>query len=198
MTLEELTEILDKHELWLKGNIIEGKQAELEGANLKGLSFKGRNLRFARIRHSNLKEADLESASFNNANFYGSNLTGANLSNAFMHQGSFFAVNFTKANLSGANLTAASLNYSVGNTKEIKSFQLCKHCVVYTADYLAIGQQRAPIKEWEKAVKNRYIASLLVGKNGCEDDLWWEANKDFILDLITRYPATPTGHEGKK
>lgn len=70
MNLDELTEILRLHKLWLAGK--EGKRADLEGADLEG----------ANLRWAYLERAYLEGAYLQRANLRGANLRGANLSMA--------------------------------------------------------------------------------------------------------------------
>ena len=67
-TKEELDVILEKHLLWVKGDVA-GVRANLYGANLEGANLKGANLYGANLYGANLEGANLE----------GANLEGANL-----------------------------------------------------------------------------------------------------------------------
>ena len=76
-----LTEILDKHALWLEGKE-GGERANLEGANLSYANLKGANLTGANLEGANLKGANLSYANLTGANLRGANLTGADLEGA--------------------------------------------------------------------------------------------------------------------
>ena len=65
MKLEQLKEILKKHEELLKGE--EGERANLRGADLRGADLRGANLRGANLRGADLSEADLSEADLRRA-----------------------------------------------------------------------------------------------------------------------------------
>ena len=96
-TEEELKQILEQHELWLKSNRKQGERANLEGANLDRINLKGANLKKANLERVSLKWADLENA----------NLEGANLKGASLEWANFQWANLAGANLAGANSTMA-------------------------------------------------------------------------------------------
>jgi len=77
------------------------------------------------------------------ANLYRADLQGADLSGAQLRY-----ANLAEAGLEGANLKDARLWGTIGNMKEIKSLQLDKYPVTYTADRLQIGFRNHSIEEW--------------------------------------------------
>ena len=103
----EIQEILDSHQLWLKGD--GGERADLYGANLcranlsgadlYGANLSGANLSGANLCRANLSGADLSETDLCRADLSGADLSGANLSGA----------NLCRANLSGANLRRADI-----------------------------------------------------------------------------------------
>lgn len=95
---EELKEILDKHEMWLKDEE-GGERADLSNADLSSVNLWNANLIYADLNGANLSNADLWNANLWNANLTYANLSGADLSNT----------DLTYANLSGANLSDADL-----------------------------------------------------------------------------------------
>ena len=82
-TKEELAVVLEKHLLWVKGDVA-GVWANLEGANLyranlEGAYLYGANLEGAYLYEANLEGAYLYGANLEGAYLYGANLEGANL-----------------------------------------------------------------------------------------------------------------------
>lgn len=114
ITREELNQILEKHELWLRSGGKEGERADLKGANLTGVDLIGVNLSRAslvgvsfigaRLGLINLAGANLRDARLRDANLYGANLYGANL----------WRADFTGANLEGANFANTIVNGTTG------------------------------------------------------------------------------------
>ena len=109
LSVTELSEILKKHELWIKVDP-EGKRADLSGANLRGANLSGANLRGADLSGANLSGANLFEANLSGASLSGANLSGASLSGANLYRASLFKANLRGVNLSGANLYRASLS----------------------------------------------------------------------------------------
>lgn len=93
MTKEKLSEILEKHKLWLGGKA-NGVKANLSEANLSGADLRGADLSGADLRGANLRWANLRWADLRGANLSGADLSGANLSGA---KGLLSAVNFMEA-----------------------------------------------------------------------------------------------------
>ena len=107
---EELKEILQKHEMWLKGEKY-GERAELWNADLRGLDLSDANLSGADLRKSDLSNADLSNAdlryaNLNNANLWGANLNYANLNNIE-----------TNMNTIGYNLACPEEGFFIGYKK---------------------------------------------------------------------------------
>ena len=94
-----LKEILQKHEMWLKGK----KGGEC--ANLNYADLIDTNLSYANLSYANLSYADLSYADLTGAYLWNTNLSHANLKNT----------NLTGANLIGTNLKNIKTNmYTVG------------------------------------------------------------------------------------
>ena len=93
-TTAELNDILNKHELWLKGDPY-GVRADLSDANLRGADLSDANLRGADLSDANLSGTNLSYANLSYANLSYANLRGADLSDA---------------SLRGADLSDASLS----------------------------------------------------------------------------------------
>jgi len=96
--INNLTEILDKHEKWLASGGREGKQANLSYKNLSGK---------ADFERRNLSEVNFTGALLHKASFEGSTLRGANFTCAQLQY-----ANFRKAKLFKAKLNCSDL----GNT----------------------------------------------------------------------------------
>ena len=92
--------------------------ADLEGAKLRGANLRGANLL--------------------GANLLGANLRGANMHDAYLHG----------ADLDSANLHGAALRGAFGNMRELRSLQLDRWAVCYSATDMAIGCQQHPIADW--------------------------------------------------
>ena len=101
---DELTEILEAHEAWVRSDRKEGRQADLQGADLSTA-----NLREADLQGANLSEADLQRANLFKANLQGADLAGANLRRASLIGANLQGAELGGANLQGANLSLANL-----------------------------------------------------------------------------------------
>lgn len=88
-----------------------------------------------------------------------------------------------RADLRGANLWSVR-----GNGSEIKSLQIGKYDVAYTAEVLQIGCQRKPITE-------RFSMDSIPGHKN--DDAEWLAFRPLIKQIIEQYPAIATGKENQ-
>ena len=134
MKASELNKTLERHQLWIETNGVQGERADLRGANLHGADLRDANLHGADLRDANLRDANLEGAHLRDAFFYranltgvdltganltdailtGANLTGANLEGAFLKGAILRGANLANASLYGANLRDAILNCSIG------------------------------------------------------------------------------------
>ncbi|MFB3062010.1 MAG: pentapeptide repeat-containing protein [Candidatus Binatia bacterium] len=114
LSLDELAEVLEGHQEWIKSRGKKGKKANLSHADLQKADLSGANLYRADLVEANLQgavlfKANLQQANLSRANLLGAvllkaSLQGANLSNANL-QGSVLL----KADLQEANLTSAKL-----------------------------------------------------------------------------------------
>jgi len=101
MNQEEIKEILNLHQKWLKGED-GGKRADFRHADLSGA-----DLRFANLTDANLCKACLRGANLYNAYLYGADLYDTNLQGARLE-----SANLCRAYLHGANLCHADLKYA--------------------------------------------------------------------------------------
>ena len=108
MTNAELQNILEKHQLWLHGEL-RGERANLFGANLEGANLKGVSLAGANLERANLFKANLFKADLERANLREANLREANLKRAYLEDADLFGANLTDANLERADLEGANL-----------------------------------------------------------------------------------------
>lgn len=91
------------------------------------------------------------------------------------------AIILFRANLYGANLQSVR-----GNGREIKSLQIGRYDVVYTAKVLQIGCQRKSIVDW-------FELDSILGYSDLDSE--WVAFKPLIKQIIEQYPATTAGKE---
>ena len=105
-TMEELNDILNKHELWLKGDPY-GVRADLSREDLSRANLSYANLRDADLSYANLRGADLHEANLSYATLRGATLSYADLSGADLHD-----ADLSGANLFGADLHEANLSYA--------------------------------------------------------------------------------------
>ncbi len=161
-----LAEHLRLHEMWLRGEY-GGVRADLSDADLT---------------RSDLTGADLSDADLTRSDLTGSDLTGADLTGS----------DLTGASLTGANLSGANLS-CFGNMHEVKTLQIERWQIGYTADALQIGCQRHPISKWRKW--NTEAGRVWIAKMDDTAPEWAERLLPLILAIIDASPATPTGHE---
>ena len=179
--MENITETLRLHKLWLEG-AGGGIKADLTGADLRGADLRGANLAVARLTEANLGGADLRGADLAVARLTEANLGGADLSEADLR----------RANLSGANLSKADLRWVTGNMREVKSAHFDRWPITWTCSAdgvttLQIGCQKHALDLWIKS-DPRWIAAL--------DDYateWWAKYRDVVLALVAASPAVPHG-----
>ena len=111
------------------------------------------------------------------ANLAGANLAGADLDGA----------NLAGAYLDGANLAGAYL-VALGDMRFVKTLQLERWMIGYTADTMQIGCQRHPITDWW-AFDDSRIARM--DPAALE---WWGRWKPVLQQIIAMNPAEPTGY----
>ena len=123
ISVEELNEILEKHEIWLRGEE-GGERADLwdtdlrgfdlidinlSGADLRNSDLGDANLMYADLKYADLKYTDLSYTNLSDADLRGANLMGANLSNTNLSDTDLSDADLMGANLSDTNLSDADL-----------------------------------------------------------------------------------------
>ncbi|MCP3681820.1 MAG: pentapeptide repeat-containing protein [bacterium] len=198
-TIENLSEILEKHELWLNDEE-GGEKADLSYANLRYADLSYANLRYADLSYANLRYADLSSANLPYANLSSANLPYANLSSANLRYADLSSANLRSANLSSANLPYANLssanlrsaNLSSANgayCNYLNSIFLDEYPITYTAEVMQIGCEKHTIEEWGEFDDTRILE--MDGKTALK---FWRKYKDFIFQAIELSSAKPTGY----
>jgi hypothetical protein len=118
MNSKELSEILERHKLWLS-YYEEGTRADLRGANLRlanlidadlsRADLSRADLRGADLSRANLRLANLIDADLSRADLRGADLRGADLSRADLSRANLIGADLSRADLSRANLIGADL-----------------------------------------------------------------------------------------
>ena len=180
ISVEELKEILKKHEMWLnneeggeRANLYNADlrcanlrdanlynanlyNADLEYANLINTDLRCANLKYANLKYADLIDANLEYAKLYNANLEDtnlecSNLRGADLSKVILRKATLYNANLYKVNLRGANLYDADLRNA--NLEDIKiSIDTICYNIACPKEGSFIGYKKA----------NRHIIKLLI------------------------------------
>ena len=155
-----------------------------------GLAVKWALKSDANLRFANLRDADLRYADLSDANLRGADLRYADLRDA----------NLRDADLRDANLRDANLRYAdllcFGNMQEIRTMQIDRWGIGYTADTLQIGCQSHAIEKWKRwntEAGRKWISQM--------DEYaldWADRNLNLVLQIIDANPANPTGHEENK
>ena len=104
---ENLSEILERHLMWVKTG--EGERADLSGANLREANLSEANLNGANLNGANLSVADLSGADLREADLSGADLSVADLSGADLSEADLSGANLSEADLSEADLSGADL-----------------------------------------------------------------------------------------
>lgn len=107
MDNKKMKKILEKHNLWLRGE--GGGKANLKGADLRGANLHRANLRGADLREADLREADLRGANLRGANLREANLRWANLYGADIREAELRVADLYGANLFGADIRKTDL-----------------------------------------------------------------------------------------
>ena len=111
ISIEELNEILQKHEMWLKGEE-GGERADLINVDLRGVDLSNINLNGADLKCADLSGADLRNANLMNANLWYTNLSYADLRYADLWNINLSESDLNNANLRDTNLRGANLSYT--------------------------------------------------------------------------------------
>ena len=160
MTQEQIKEVIALHEDWLNDKI-GGVCADLSGANLREADLREADLRDADLRDADLREADLKKADLKKADV-------------------------REANLRKADLRGVRLEGIKGDGKYIKSLQIEKYPINYTASVLQIGCKNHLISEWVE-FDDKKISQM---DSGALE--WWKKWKSTIIQTIERDPCEPT------
>lgn len=113
MTKNELTEILQLHEMWLNEEE-GGAQAKFEDLDLRGLDFRGANLIKADFKDADCSGVDFTGADLRCADFTGANLTGADFAGANLKWANFYKAHVTGARFNGAIIDCADFRWARG------------------------------------------------------------------------------------
>ena len=109
ISVEELNEILEKHEIWLRGEE-GGERADLRDTDLRGFDLIDINLSGADLRNSDLGDANLMYADLKYADLKYTDLSYTNLSDADLRGADLRGANLMGANLNDTNLSDADLS----------------------------------------------------------------------------------------
>ena len=133
ISVEELNEILEKHEIWLRGEE-GGERADLwdtdlrgfdlidinlSGADLRNSDLGDANLMYADLKYADLKYTDLSYTNLSDADLRGADLRGANLMGANLSNTNLSNTNLSNADLRGTNLWDTDLSNT--NLKNVKT-----------------------------------------------------------------------------
>lgn len=158
VTLEELNDILKKHEKWLESGRKDGELAILNDTNLQEANLCNAKLQEAHLQGANLQKTHLQGAQLHRAMLGKSNLLGANLHKAGLKNTDLKLANLqqsilVEADLQGANLHQANLQgaYLLG-AKAIG------------AVFIEANLQQANLQEADLTNANFHEANLLAAK----------------------------------
>ena len=174
-----LNEILQKHEMWLKGE--EGREradlryTDLSGADLTGEDLRYANLRGTDLRYANLRYANLRNANLRNTNLRNANLEGADLWNADLINANLSDADLSDADLRGVNLRGADLRGV--NLRGIKTN-------IYTIGYSLACPEKGSFIAYKKA--NGCIIKLLIledSKRSSATTVKCRCDKAKVLDI---------------
>ena len=157
----------EQHQLYINGESY-NKRLVLKNVDL---SFRG--LEFLNLHLASLCDVDFTNSILDGANFSDANLACSNFTNA-----SLFGVNLSGANLSGAILDGVDIRYAIGNSREVKTFQLPKYNIIITKTDMAIGCKQFSIEEWF-SFDDEEIELLSIDALS-----YWNTYKDLIKSII--------------
>jgi uncharacterized protein YjbI with pentapeptide repeats len=177
---------------WAVKNMANLDGAMLNMANLNGASLNGASLNRASLIGASLDGAMLDRASLDGASLIGASLDGASLDRASLEGASLNGASLNRANLNRANLNRASLNRANldranGINDFVKSIQIEKYAICYTAENIQIGCQRHTHSEWSD-----FSDAQIRAMDGMDALVWWRKYKDWIFQTIELCPAKPT------
>jgi hypothetical protein len=198
--------------LWAIKNGANMIYADMRGADMSGANMRGANMRGANMSHANMSDANMIHADMRGADMSGANMRGANMSHANMIYADMSGANMRGANMRGANMSHADMSDAdmsganmihadmsganilcMGNMREIRTMQIGKWAIGYTATDMQIGCQRHSIDKWRKwntGAGRKWVAQM--DPAAME---WADRNLALVLQIIDVNPATPTGHK---
>lgn len=194
MTVEQLKELLDLHDLWLYDNS-QGKRLDLSYQNLKKSDFikllKKYNLSYANLRNTNLSGANLSSINLRGADLSYAKLHNVNLSYATLFEANLCCITLSKVNLNGADLRNANLSSADLRNANLYGADLSR------ADFYGACLTNANLFGVYLYDTNFYKANLNGAKNipyiklACPDTgsfIGWKKVQSYIIKL--RIPST--------
>lgn len=165
MTLQEIQEVLRKHEMWLNDEP-GGERANLYGANLEWANLENADLRDADLQgvnlsYANLENADLQGAILTKADLTHANLSHANLKGSALLWASLLYSNLLYADLQNADLSNADLRYAdLRNTTLSKTNLKYAVANMHTLGYHLACPEEGSFVAYKRA--GNYIVKLLV------------------------------------
>jgi hypothetical protein len=188
--------------LWAIKNGADMRGADMSGANMRGANMSHANMSDANMIYANMSGANMSGANMRDANMSGADMRGANMRDANMSGADMRGANMSDADMRGANMSGADMrgaNMSdadilcMGNMREIRTMQIGKWAIGYTATDMQIGCQRHSIDKWRKwntGAGRKWVAQM--DPFAME---WADRNLALVLQIIDVNPATPTGHK---
>ena len=197
---EELNEMLEKHELWLKREK-GGERADLSYtdltydeficANLKRINLKGADLQYADLSYADLRYADLRYANLNNsraeyADLGGADLSYADLSDTNLSYASLVNANLTNTDSSNAKLNHANLKHAILRGANLRGADLSDvKTNIYTIGYNLACPEKGSFIGYKKA--DNCIVELLIledSKRSSATSVKCRCDKAKVLHII--------------
>ena len=184
-----LNEILQKHEMWLKGE--EGREradlrytdlsgADLTDVDLRYANLRGTDLRYANLRYANLSDADLRYADLRYADLWNANLRYVNLSDADLRKADLSDTDLSGANLSDADLRGVNLRGADLRGVNLRGIKTN----IYTIGYSLACPEKGSFIAYKKA--NGCIIKLLIledSKRSSATTMKCRCDKAKVLDI---------------
>ena len=193
ISVEELNEILQKHEMWLKGEV-GGECANLRYADLRYANLRYANLRYADLRYANLSDANLRYADLRYANLSDTNLRYAdlryaNLSDADLRGADLRGANLSGADLIGADLRGVDLSYADLRGADLRGANLIDiKTNMHTIGYNLACPEKGSFIGYKKS--SEYIVELLIpedAKRSSATTAKCRCDKAKVLDIENAY-----------
>ena len=114
---EKLNEILEQHEIWIKNNKEQGKQATFSGYTLANKTISNKDLSEANFYGAALVNTTFEHTKLENTNFKDTKAIGTNFSDCNLTNANFSLSDLTNANFNKSNIQSAKfINAYLENT----------------------------------------------------------------------------------